>query len=339
MNSEFSRRQPAPGQLLSKASSLMSGSLLNNQFLIYKKHSQSSGISDIYFGIDVLSQSEVILKILKSQFSSFLNNQSIKLIHEGQIQYSLQHKNIIKILSDKFTYVEKQGKKKKEIFYLPMEYASNGDLSTIMNKIYIKKRTGLSENCCLYLFEQIIDGVNYIHSKGICHRDIKLDNILLDENLIIKITDFECADYYIKDDEIVKMKNKVGTERYMAPEMHYLRNEGTFYHGNKVDIFACGIVLIGMLTGKMYFESTTPSDYYFRMYCEDKEQFFNLISKNCSEQVMDLIKKMIEIDSNLRISAKEILKLRIMEEVDVNQGRKELDNILKTINCSVKLTS
>ena len=89
---------------------------------------------------------------------------------------NLHHKSIVKILetfeSDKYILII-------------MEYISGGNLQN-----FVKKRRKLTEKTAKILFKQIIEGIQYIHSQGIVHRDIKLENILLDLNNNIKICDF-----------------------------------------------------------------------------------------------------------------------------------------------------
>ena len=82
------------------------------------------------------------------------------------------------------------------------------------------------------------------HSKGITHRDIKLENIFLDKNKNIKLADPGLAG------EESKLSGLWGTDNYMAPE---IKSEMT-YEGTPVDVFSCGIVLFAMLNGKPLFE-------------------------------------------------------------------------------------
>ena len=325
MNSETSRRHCTPGP--NNLSSLTPKRLINSQFTIIRKLTSSSGLCDIYLSFDPISNQQIVLKVLKSQYNSFINNQSQTVIHEGQILNSISHQNIIKVLSDTFTTTEIQGKKRKEITYIPMEFAPYGNLLSLIQKSY-SNNNSISENTCLFIFKQIITAVNYLHSNGICHRDIKLENILIGENYTIKLCDFEYADCFIKDNTLVKFKTKLGTERYMAPEFHYLNTEGSFYSGNCVDIFSCGIVLLAMLTGKMYFSTTSTSDFYYRMYTEDKSKFFSVISLPISTRSLDLIAKTLEQDFNLRPSAQEILDSDAFEGVDEMKAQKELESIL-----------
>jgi MAP/microtubule affinity-regulating kinase len=96
-----------------------------------------------------------------------------------------------------------------------MEYISCGDLLS-----FVKKRSKLSEPMAKFIFKQIIEALDYIHSKGIVHRDIKLDNILIDLQNNIKICDFGVSRQIKKGDV---MHDQCGTPAYIAPEI--LRNQ------------------------------------------------------------------------------------------------------------------
>ena len=102
----------------------------------------------------------------------------------------LGHPNIIKILevfeNDKF------------VFFV-MEYASNGDLLN-----YLKTKTFLKENDAKYMFFQIAVGLRYMHSQNIIHRDIKLDNILLDSSFRCKLCDFGVSRVMPKNEYITE---------------------------------------------------------------------------------------------------------------------------------------
>ena len=88
----------------------------------------------------------------------------------------MRHKSVVKLFETFET--------EKHYLFI-MELCAGGDLLS-----YVRKRRKVNEKVAKYLFKQIIEGIGYIHSKGILHRDIKLDNILLDHNGHVKIGDF-----------------------------------------------------------------------------------------------------------------------------------------------------
>jgi serine/threonine protein kinase len=96
-----------------------------------------------------------------------------------------------------------------------MEYVCAGDLLS-----FVRKRSKLSETTAKFIFRQIIESIKYIHSQNISHRDIKLDNILIDLDNNIKICDFGVSTAIQSHDEL--LYEQCGTPAYIAPEI--LRN-------------------------------------------------------------------------------------------------------------------
>ncbi|CAN7029619.1 unnamed protein product [Brassica rapa subsp. trilocularis] len=110
----------------------------------------------------------------------------------------------------------------------------------------------LSETEGRKMFQQLIDGISYCHNKGIFHRDLKLENVLLDENGHIKITDFgvRAVPQHFREDGL--LHTTCGSPNYVAPEV--LANKG--YDGAASDIWSCGVILYVILTGCLPFDDT-----------------------------------------------------------------------------------
>lgn len=126
-----------------------------------------------------------------------------------------------------------------------LEYASGGELfDHILAHRYLRERDAAK------LFSQLISGVWYIHSKKIVHRDLKLENLLLDRNRNVIITDFGFANRFEhKADDL--MQTSCGSPCYAAPEL--VISEG-LYVGSAVDIWSCGVILYAMLAGYLPFD-------------------------------------------------------------------------------------
>ncbi|KAJ3117239.1 hypothetical protein HDU96_007498 [Phlyctochytrium bullatum] len=125
-----------------------------------------------------------------------------------------------------------------------MEFASGGELfEHILAHRYLKER-----EACRF-FAQLIAGVSYIHNKGIVHRDLKLENLLLDANRNIIITDFGFANM-TRGEEGFLLQTSCGSPCYAAPEL--VISDG--YVGEAADIWSCGVILYAMLCGYLPFD-------------------------------------------------------------------------------------
>eukprot|EP00920_Eleutheroschizon_duboscqi_P027592 GHVT01067606.1.p1 GENE.GHVT01067606.1~~GHVT01067606.1.p1 ORF type:complete len:423 (+),score=90.87 GHVT01067606.1:2151-3419(+) len=126
---------------------------------------------------------------------------------------------------------------------LVMQHASKGELRN-----YVLDKGRLEENESLSFFEQVVKGVHYCHSRSIVHRDLKLENILLDESLRCKIVDFGLSDFVVGSKPTMTAG---GTEAYLAPEVW--NRTSHMYSPYKLDVWALGIILFAMLHGKIPF--------------------------------------------------------------------------------------
>ena len=120
---------------------------------------------------------------------------------------------------------------------------------TLSLQSYLKSKAAkkLNESEVKLIFKQLVDGVSYLHKNNIAHRDLKLENILIDDNKNIKVIDFGFS--------LVTPRNKplnvcCGTPSYMAPELIAKKN----YYGHLVDIWALGILLFVLLSGYFPFK-------------------------------------------------------------------------------------
>ncbi|MBA0554500.1 hypothetical protein Golob_013598, partial [Gossypium lobatum] len=188
------------------------------------------------------SESEVIVE--KKDAWLFINNNNVLPIDENVQREiinhrSLRHPNIIRF---------------KEVVVTPthlaivMEYAAGGEL---FERICGAGR--FSEDEARFFFQQLISGVSYCHSMQICHRDLKLENTLLDGSPTprLKICDFGYSKSAVLHSQ---PKSTVGTPAYIAPEV-LSRKE---YDGKIADVWSCGVTLYVMLVGAYPFED--PED-------------------------------------------------------------------------------
>ena len=186
---------------------------------------------------------KVAVKVIKK--SSVKKEMYKKLVEqEIKILSTLKHPTICELIT-----IKEDNKRVKNVFsdfqiYIIMEIGGKNTLYCTTKMTPFKR---IQENKAKLICKQIVYGLAYIHSQGYCHRDIKLTNILVDENFKAKIIDFGFASKAEKP-----LKILCGTKSYMAPELIKKQQ----YDGKKVDIWALGVLLYMLLVGKYPFGST-----------------------------------------------------------------------------------
>eukprot|EP01022_Parablepharisma_sp_SALTPOND_P014704 TRINITY_DN201_c0_g1_i1.p1 TRINITY_DN201_c0_g1~~TRINITY_DN201_c0_g1_i1.p1 ORF type:complete len:638 (-),score=59.80 TRINITY_DN201_c0_g1_i1:11782-13695(-) len=175
---------------------------------------------------------------------------------------------------------------------LAMEYVRGTSLHG-----YLKSKMGrrLPEQEAKRLFKQVVTGIGYCHNKSITHRDIKLENILLDESNNIKIIDFGFSTCI---PNTKKIKIFCGTPSYMAPEI-VSRKE---YAGPPADIWALGVLLYAMLCGAFPFKGENDKDLYRKI----TRGFFD-IPDHLSSLSKALLVRILQVDPDKRPNADKIL--------------------------------
>ncbi|XP_048593544.1 CBL-interacting serine/threonine-protein kinase 17-like [Brassica napus] len=186
---------------------------------------------------DIVSGQSFAVKIIDKSRTSRLNV-PFQIKREIRTLKVLKHPNIVRLH-------EVLASKTK--IYMVLECVTGGDL---FDRIVSKGK--LSETEGRKMFQQLIDGISYCHNKGIFHRDLKLENVLLDANGHIKITDFglSAVSQHFREDGL--LHTTCGSPNYVAPEV--LANKG--YDGAASDIWSCGVILYVILTGCLPFDDT-----------------------------------------------------------------------------------
>ncbi|GAB2291494.1 CBL-interacting serine/threonine-protein kinase 21 [Dionaea muscipula] len=169
------------------------------------------------------------------------NNLMYQVQREITAMKLLNHPNIVRIH-------EVLGTKKK--VYIVMEFVSGGQLS---DKLSYAKR--LSEGEARKFFQQLINAIEYCHCRGVYHRDLKPQNLLLDSNGNLKISDFGLSTMRMPG---ALLSTACGSPSYVAPEL--LRNKG--YEGAAADIWACGVILFELLAGYLPFDERNLLNLY-----------------------------------------------------------------------------
>ena len=195
-------------------------------------HLGTGGMATVWLGYDTILDRQVAIKTFKIDAN---DEDAVKRFNrEAKAVTSLSHPNIVSIYD-----VENEG----EFYYLILEYVEGMTL-----KDYMVKNPRIPIETIVHIAKQIAAGLSHAHQNGIIHRDIKPQNILMNENLTCKITDFGIARAY-GDTTLTQTNQMLGTLYYLSPEQA---------RGNvataQSDIYSLGILIFEMITGQIPFK-------------------------------------------------------------------------------------
>lgn len=294
MKNEFKKVETESLKMKKFLTKADSGTIEDNYKIISKLGKGSFGS---VFKVQNIKTNEIrALKVIKKT-SIIYQDDDHKFLKEIEILIKLEHPNIIKIYE---YYTDDIN------FYLITDYISNGELYN-----YVYKSKSLNERQTQYIMQQLLCAVNYLHLNNIAHRDIKLENILVEQEiesngeqlLNVKLIDFGTSNY-VKTENTNNFTVKVGSPFYMAPEVLNKK------YNNKCDIWSCGVIMFMLLRGHPPFKG------------ENQEELFKSIQNDIinydemtelSELSRDLMSKMLERNVDLRYSADECLKHKWMK--------------------------
>lgn len=243
------------------------------------------GFGEVYEARRIGNGEVVALKVIdKRKLKKELYS---KVCNEIEIHQTLNYHSIVKMY-ECFQDVN--------FMYLVLEYCGNGDLHHFL------KRRGkpLPEAEARDLFSQLVDAVTHLHNNNIVHRDISLNNMLLTDNMSLKLSDFGLAKRLTGPQDT--HRTMCGTPNFMSPET--LANAGRGFMG---DCWSLGCVLYHLLTGELPFEDKGVSEILRRV----KSGKFH-IPGNVSVDARSLIGLLLQTDPRNRVSAEDILKHSFM---------------------------
>jgi serine/threonine protein kinase len=265
----------------------------------------------------------------KPNFKKYFDNEINLLSH-------LNHPNIVKL---------EDIKKTGQHYYIVMEYINGGGLSDCLKKYMAKYKKAFPEEYVQHLMSQIIDGLYYIHQQKIIHRDLKLDNIMVNfdseqdkENLNmmkarIKIIDFGFATKLTAEKNDLTF-SAVGSPINMDPiilNKFSKRKDINLGYDEKADIWSIGTVCYELLIGKAVFDAKTMNDLV-----EKVESGTYAVPKTVSKEVVSFLNGMLQYDSKLRLSAEQLKKHPFLTKnvseftkMNANRAQKKPENDLK----------
>ncbi len=197
------------------------------------------GMGIVYLGVHDHLGREVAIKALAPELTRHPEFRE-RFFAEARVQARLQHTNIVTI----YDLIEDEGS-----FCIVMEHVPGPTLETLLREgggnEWALERT-------LNLFRQVLTGLDYAHSKGVIHRDVKPSNVLVAESDLVKLTDFGIA-LLIGDKRLTASQSTIGTPTYMSPEQ--ILRPRTVDH--RSDVYSAAIVLYEMLAGQPPFDAET----------------------------------------------------------------------------------
>ncbi|RHZ59053.1 hypothetical protein Glove_365g260 [Diversispora epigaea] len=259
----------------------------------------------VKLGIHRDSGEEVAVKLISKGVGS---SKLADIEREVGVLKSIQHSSIIKLLDVVDT---------NEYIGIVLEYIPGGELYN-----YVDKKHHLEEVEACRIFKQLIQGVDYLHTMKIVHRDLKLENLLLDAAQNLVITDFGFA---IKFDDSDRIGSPCGTPYYLAPEL--ILQEGP-YAGRAADIWSCGIILYIMLVGAYPFDSNQKIDGIdgLRALYAHISATTLTFPEHLSSEAEDLLKKLLIVNPTDRCNMETIKSHRWLTKFDLNDEVPAIDN-------------
>ncbi|CAM8960696.1 unnamed protein product [Rhodiola kirilowii] len=237
----------------------------------------------VYHARDINTGKSVAIKVLDKE----------KLLKVGLMEQTMREISVMKLVKHPNVLQLYEVMASKSKIYYIMEYAKGGELCNKLSKGRLK------ENKARKYFQQLINAIDFCHRRGVYHRDLKLENLLLDGNGVLKISDFGFSAVSESKRQDGLLHTACGTPAYVAPEV--IRRRG--YDGSKSDIWSCGVILFVLLAGYLPFRESNIAEMYRRIY-KGECKCPNWIS----QEARMLLSKMLDPNPKTRISVSAIMR-------------------------------
>ena len=264
--------------------------------------------------------------------SKYITNPRAKkyLDNEIEILKNISHPNIIKLIEIKDT---------PKYCYIVTEYCNGGSLSNCLEKYQEKNNKAFPEEVVQYLMYQIVDAIKYLHKNEILHRDLKLDNILINydnendrknSNIMkgkIKIIDFGFARYLKKE---LLAYSTLGSPINMDPgilqKLNKVSNYRDYGYDEKADIWSLGTICYELLIGHTAFDSDSMKELLIRV---NKGNYF--LPKTLSKEAVSFLNCMLQYDPKRRFSAEKLFNHKFLKNNYEEFHKMDLKEVKKKV--------
>jgi len=231
---------------------------------------------------------------------------------ECRILETLTHPNVISVKG----HGPGVSSNDRHVYYIFMELASGGEL---FDQVIDRGAAAMDEPTARGFFGQLIDGIAYCHISGVAHRDLKLENVLLNEQGVIKVIDFGLSHVYPRGadgnvDRSTRLHDVCGSKSYAAPEVLANLSEG--YDGYAADMWSLGVSIFAMLSGFFPLDEATANDWRFPKLLETQRrggsaiatvyQWYKRPVNHLSPEVRHMIDGLLAIDPRKRMTMEQL---------------------------------
>lgn len=293
------------------------GRILDGRFQTIRPLNQGS-FGQVFLAKDLKTNQEVAIKCLTKSPSDSASSPTVDGRFE-ELECHLRfgnHSNLVNLIHNFETEAH---------MYLVLEFCANGDL---YEAIRLNRGPLETEHVRDFML-QLVDALEYIHSKGLYHRDIKPENIFLMQDGSMKLGDFGLATR-----ESWCYEACVGSDRYMAPEQYEPGSSG--YSPAQADIWSVGICLLNILFARNPFTSPAESDKLFEDYVRDRQSLFDIFP-NMSQDTFEILTHSLAVDPKKRSLAD--LRHSVLRAISFTTDDESLDDFCTEDNEVVTATA
>lgn len=274
------------------------GKKINDRYLIIGNIG-SGGMANVFLARDLILDREVAVKVLRYDFQ---NDQAAirRFQREALAATELVHPNIVSV----YDVGEEDGQQ-----YLVMEYVKGMDL-----KRYIQTQYPITYDKVVDIMDQILSAMSLAHHHRIIHRDLKPQNILINEEGVVKITDFGIA-IALSETSITQTNSMLGSVHYLSPE----QARGSMAT-NQSDIYAMGIILYEMITGRVPFDGESAVTIALKHF-QDELPDIHIYSQQVPQALENVVLKATAKDPINRYKTTEEMQADLYTSLDANRAQ------------------